>query len=36
MLMPASAAMNMSTANMKNKDIAPICSGNGQIRFTNN
>lgn len=33
MLMPASAAMNMSTANITNKDIAPICSGNGQIRW---
>jgi hypothetical protein len=33
MLMPASAAMNMSTANITNKDIAPICSGNGRIRW---
>ncbi|WP_426369518.1 hypothetical protein [Pseudocolwellia sp. HL-MZ7] len=25
--------MSIYTANMKNKDIAPICSGNGQMRW---
>ncbi|WP_426359099.1 hypothetical protein ACPUVO_02315 [Pseudocolwellia sp. HL-MZ19] len=33
MLIPTSAAMGIYTANMKNKDIAPICSGNGQMRW---
>ncbi|WP_353647158.1 DUF2946 family protein [Colwellia sp. UCD-KL20] len=32
-LMPASAAMNMYTSNMQDSDLAPICSGNGKIRW---
>ncbi|XPF92912.1 DUF2946 family protein [Colwellia sp. RE-S-Sl-9] len=32
-LMPASAAMNMHASNMQVNDLAPICSGNGKIRW---
>lgn len=33
MLIPASAAMNMHSLDITDKDLAPICSGNGEIKW---
>jgi hypothetical protein len=33
MLIPASAAMNMHSFDKQDKDLAPICSGNGEIKW---
>jgi len=33
MLIPANAAMNMHSLDITDKDLAPICSGNGEIKW---